>query len=42
MFHMDDFEMAVLQEGFCPFCRTKQEREDKSYLMDDDEDNAAL
>uniref|UniRef100_A0A914C690 Intraflagellar transport protein 122 homolog n=1 Tax=Acrobeloides nanus TaxID=290746 RepID=A0A914C690_9BILA len=39
MFHMDDFEMAVLQEGYCPFCRTKQEREDKSYLLDDEDED---
>ncbi|WKY05247.1 hypothetical protein Q1695_005901 [Nippostrongylus brasiliensis] len=34
LFHSDDFEMAVLQEGHCPFCRSVQERPDNPYLID--------
>ncbi|KAK5968432.1 hypothetical protein GCK32_016817 [Trichostrongylus colubriformis] len=35
VFHSDDFEMAVLQEGHCPFCRSVQERSDNAYLIDE-------
>ncbi|XGW30620.1 hypothetical protein V3C99_009520 [Haemonchus contortus] len=35
VFHSDDFEMAVLQEGHCPFCRSVQERSDNPYLIDE-------
>ncbi|ETN80766.1 hypothetical protein NECAME_08940 [Necator americanus] len=35
VFHSDDFEMAVLQEGHCPFCRSVQERPDNPYALDD-------
>ncbi|KHJ88934.1 hypothetical protein OESDEN_11261 [Oesophagostomum dentatum] len=35
VFHSDDFEMAVLQEGHCPFCRSVQERPDNPYTIDD-------
>ncbi|CAB3406016.1 unnamed protein product [Caenorhabditis bovis] len=36
LFDLDDFEMAVLQKGHCPFCRTSQERSD-NYILDDEE-----
>ncbi|VDN19585.1 unnamed protein product [Cylicostephanus goldi] len=35
VFHSDDFEMAVLQEGHCPFCRSVQERPDNPYTIDE-------
>ncbi|CAI4224555.1 unnamed protein product [Auanema sp. JU1783] len=36
IFHMDDYEMAVLQKGTCPFCRTQQARTDSLIYLDDD------
>ncbi|EYB81018.1 hypothetical protein Y032_0394g620 [Ancylostoma ceylanicum] len=35
VFHSDDFEMAVLQEGHCPYCRSVQERVDNPYALDE-------
>ncbi|KJH46099.1 hypothetical protein DICVIV_07831 [Dictyocaulus viviparus] len=35
VFHSDDFEMAVLQEGHCPFCRSVQKRTGNEILIDD-------
>ena len=35
---MDEFEMALLQEGHCPFCRTPQERSENTTLSDEDMD----
>ncbi|KIH58129.1 hypothetical protein ANCDUO_11670 [Ancylostoma duodenale] len=35
VFHSDDFEMAVLQEGHCPYCRSVQEKVDNPYALDE-------
>ncbi|CAD6191210.1 unnamed protein product [Caenorhabditis auriculariae] len=37
LFHLDDFEMAVLQKGYCPFCRTSLQR--NAGLQYDEEDD---
>ncbi len=38
MFHLDDYELAVLQEGHCPFCRIPYEIQDNSHNAIDDLD----
>ncbi|KAK0399989.1 hypothetical protein QR680_003303 [Steinernema hermaphroditum] len=37
MFHQDDYEIGVLQEGHCPFCRTVPERSGDFNLLDEAE-----
>ncbi|TMS38549.1 hypothetical protein L596_005248 [Steinernema carpocapsae] len=37
MFYQDDFEIATLQEGHCPFCRTKPTRNNELILLDEAE-----
>lgn len=38
MFHVDDYELAVLQEGHCPFCRGKNEEILRGHLTDEELD----
>ncbi|CAI5448171.1 unnamed protein product [Caenorhabditis angaria] len=37
LFDLDDFEMAILQKGHCPFCRTSQQRNDAMFFDEDDD-----
>ncbi|VDK18563.1 unnamed protein product [Anisakis simplex] len=37
MFHADDFEMAYLRSGGCPFCRNVPQRNSNAISVDDDE-----
>lgn len=34
MFHVDDFELQVLQKGHCPFCRSQSEHSSNKNNVD--------
>uniref|UniRef100_A0A8R1EG47 Intraflagellar transport protein 122 homolog n=2 Tax=Caenorhabditis japonica TaxID=281687 RepID=A0A8R1EG47_CAEJA len=38
VFDLDDFEMACLRKGHCPYCRTSYERNEAFFVDDDEED----
>ncbi|CAL2039674.1 unnamed protein product [Caenorhabditis brenneri] len=38
VFDLDDFEMACLRKGHCPFCRTSYERNEAFFVEDEEEE----
>jgi hypothetical protein len=38
LFNTDDFELAVLQEGHCPLCRSTEQQRVRAFIDDDDDD----
>ncbi|EGT35592.1 hypothetical protein CAEBREN_12938 [Caenorhabditis brenneri] len=38
VFDLDDFEMACLRKGHCPFCRTPYERNEAFFVEDEEEE----
>lgn len=38
VFDLDDFEMACLRKGHCPFCRTSYERNEAFFVEEDEEE----